>query len=127
MLLSARRESPDLIAAAAGGVITADDQSRLVGFVRAAIATVGHVRVLLVLDRFAGWKLDASVDPQALWLRDDEGVSGVAIVGDPEWKAEVLTTMAQPLRQIPIAYFATEAAARRWLRGVGSPLSLATT
>ena len=27
----------------------------------------------------------------------------------------MLTLMAQPLRRVPIAYFATEAAARRWL------------
>jgi hypothetical protein len=27
----------------------------------------------------------------------------------------MLTLMAQPVRRVPIAYFATEAAARRWL------------
>ena len=47
---------------------------------------------------------------------DDEGVSKIGIFGDPEWKPAVLTLMAQPLRRVPIAYFATEVAARRWLQ-----------
>jgi len=115
MLLSARLEPPDLITAAVGGVITSDDQLEVVTFVRAAVATVGSVRLLLYLDRFAGWKPDARANTDALWLRDDEGISRMAIVGDPEWRVAVLTLLAQPLRRIPIAYFATEAAARRYL------------
>lgn len=127
MLLSARLEPPDLITAAVGGVITTDDQLEVVKFVRAAVATVGSVRLLLVLDRFAGWKPEAGVDDRALWLRDDEGVSRMAIVGDPEWRVAVLTLVGQPLRRVPIAYFATEAAARRWLRAVrGSPYAMTT-
>ena len=127
MLLSARLEPPDLVTAAVGGVITTDDQLEVVKFVRAAIATVGSVRVLLMLDRFAGWKPEAKADSRALWLRDDEGVSRMAIVGDPEWRATVLTMLAQPLRRVPIAYFATEAAAKRWLQAVrGSPCAMTT-
>jgi hypothetical protein len=127
MLLSARLDPPDLITASVGGVITPDDQLEVVRFVRAAIATVGSVRVMLVLDRFAGWTADGKADDHALWLRDDEGVSRMAIVGDPEWRVAVLTLLAQPLRRVPIAYFATEAAARRWLQIVrGSPCAMTT-
>ena len=97
------------------GVVTASDQLECVRFVRAAIATLGGVRVLIRLKEYAGWHYDARLDDHALWLRDDEGVRRMAIVGAPEWRVSVLTTIAQPLRQIPIVYFNTEAAARRWL------------
>ena len=116
MVLTRRFEPPDLVTATLGGVVTADDQVELVSFVRTAIATAGSVRVLLHLDGFAGWKPDARFDRHSLWLHDDEGVSKIGIFGDPEWKTAVLTLMAQPLRRVPIAYFATEVAARRWLQ-----------
>jgi hypothetical protein len=115
MVLTRRFEPPDLVTATLGGVVTGDDQAEIVRFVRTAIATAGSVRVLLHLDQFAGWKPDAHFDRHSLWLHDDEGVSKIGIFGDPEWKPAVLTLMAQPLRRVPIAYFATEAAARRWL------------
>jgi hypothetical protein len=45
----------------------------------------------------------------------EDQIELVGIFGDPEWKPAMLTLMAQPVRRVPIAYFATEAAARRWL------------
>jgi len=116
MVLARRFEPPDLVTATLGGVVTADDQTELISFVRTAIATAGSVRILLHLDGFAGWKPDGRFDRHSLWLQDDEGVSRIGIFGDVEWKPAVFTLMAQPLRRVPIAYFATEAAARRWLQ-----------
>ena len=115
MVLVRRFEPPDLVTATLRGVVTGEDQAELVSFVRAAIATAGSVRVLLHLDQFSGWRPGAPLECHSLWLRDDEGVSGIGIFGDLEWKTAVLTLMAQPLRRVPIGYFATEAAARRWL------------
>jgi hypothetical protein len=115
MVLSRRFEPPDLVAATLVGVVTSSDQAELVTFVRATIPAVGSVRVLLRLEQFAGWNPDAAFDRESLWLRDDEGVSRIAVVGDPEWRGAVLTLMTQPVRRVPIEYFATEAAARAWL------------
>ena len=119
MVLHRHFEIPDLVEATLGGVVTSDDQSELVSFVRASIHMAGSVHVLLRLEQFAGWNPDARFDREALWMRDDEGVSKIAIVGKPEWKVTVLTLMAQPIRGVPIEYFVTEAAARRWLGRVG--------
>ena len=115
MVLTRCFEPPDLVEVALAGVITAADQRELVAFTRAAIRTAGHVRVLVTLLGFAGWKADTLSDRDAQWLRDDEGVARMAIVGDPVWKAMVLTMVAQPVRQVPIAYFDNEADARAWL------------
>jgi hypothetical protein len=120
MVLSRRFEIPDMVSATLAGVVTSGDQAELVSFVRATIQLTGSVNLLLRLERFGGWNPDARFDTGTLWLRDDEGVSRMAIVGDPAWKIGVLTLIAQPLRRVPIAYFATEESARCWLTG-GAP------
>jgi hypothetical protein len=121
MLASRHFYPPDLVTATFAGVVTADDQTELVSFVRAAAGSAGSIRVMLRLDHFGGWTADARFDRETVWLRDDEGVSKIAIVGNPEWRMPVLTFVAQPLRSIPIQYFATEAAARRWLAQPSAP------
>lgn len=108
-------EPPDLVVATLSGVVTSNDQAILVGWVRDLIRRFGEVRVLIVLHEFAGWKHESSLDSSALWLADNERMSRMAIVGDRKSRHAVLTTLAQPLRRIPIEYFETEREARRWL------------
>ena len=116
MVLSTVIEPPDVLVATVTGTMTTADQARLIAWIRAAIRSAGAVRVLVRLDRFAGWLApDANVDPSTIWLRDDEPVRQLAIVGDPRWRQQVLTMTAQPVRGIPIHYFETEPAARAWL------------
>lgn len=115
MVLGKRFEPPDLVGATLKGVITADDQADVVDWVRTAIRHLGRVRLLVVLDEFSGWMPATSFDARA-WLSDDEGVSQIAIVGQDEWRNEVLTVIAQPVRGLPIRYFKTETDARQWLR-----------
>jgi hypothetical protein len=108
-------EPPNLVMATIAGIVSSQEQAELVAFIRSAVTITGSVRVLLCLESFAGWHPDARFDREDLWLHDDEGVSKIAIVGPPQWKATVLTLLAQPIRRIPIAYFALEPAARKWL------------
>ena len=115
MVLSRMFEPPDLLVATVGGLVTAGDQAALVVWVRDTLETIDHVRVLILLDRFEGWRADASFTDPTLWLHDDEGVAKMAIVGSPEWRLTTLAFILQPLRRTPIEYFETEVAARRWL------------
>ncbi len=116
MVVSTVIEPPDVLVATVTGTMTTADQVSLIAWVRAAIRSTGAVRVLVRLDRFAGWLAPGvNIDPSTIWLRDDERVTQLAIVGDPRWRQQVLTMTAQPVRGIPIQYFETEAAARAWL------------
>jgi hypothetical protein len=115
MVLNRMFEPPDLLVATVSGVVTASDQAALVAWVRDTLETIDRVRLLIVLDRFEGWPMDAAFSDPTLWLHDDEGVSKMAIVGNPEWRLRVLTFIIQPLRRTPIEFFETKAAARRWL------------
>ena len=125
MVLSTVFEPPDLLVATVRDTVTGSDQVRLVEWIREAIRSRGAVRVLLKLDRFGGWLPGVgAMDAAAMWLRDDERVQRMAIVGEAPWRREVLTIVAQPVRGIPIEYFEAEAAARAWLNvpGTKSPL-----
>jgi hypothetical protein len=116
VVIPRRCDPTGLIEATLGDVITARDQADLVKFVRAAIATVGSVRVLLRLQEFVAWHPDVLANSdRALWLDDDEGVARIAVVGDPAWRRTVLTLVARSLRRVPIEYFTDDAMARRWL------------
>jgi hypothetical protein len=119
MVVSRSFEPPDLIVATIQGVLTSHDQEDLLDWVRSLIPRLGSVRLLIHLDEFGGWRLDRSFESPTSWLSDDEGVTKVAFVGRLEWEHNVLSLVAQPLRRLPIRYFGTDAAARRWL-GVSS-------
>ena len=57
---------------------------------------------------------DGRFDPDGVWDgADAESISKIAIVGEPAWK--VVRPDTDRHQQIPIEYFATEQAARRWL------------
>ena len=118
MVLNKAFEPPDLAVATLAGVVTSSDQANIIAWVRESIDGVGPVRLLLLLELFGGWQPPDSFDDARMWLRDDEGVSRMAIVGAWAWKRTVLTFLAQPLRGIPIEYFNSESAARRWLEGL---------
>jgi hypothetical protein len=115
MVVSMRFEPPDLVVATLRGVVTSHDQAELLASVRASIRQAGTARVLVHLETFAGWRPDTTRHSTTAWLEDDEGVTKMAIVGRPQWKVGVLVLIAQPLRRLPIMYFETEPAARRWL------------
>jgi hypothetical protein len=114
MSMSAAFEPPDLVVATLGGVVTSGDQIRLVTSVQQWVRQAGSVRMLVRLDAFAGWNPGVDQDTVTPWL-GDEGISKMAIVGDAEWRIQVLTLITQPLRRTPIKYFDTESVARRWL------------
>ena len=114
MVLREVLEKPDVLVVTLSGVVTSRDQAQVVAGVRKAIREAGPLRLLILLEDFAGWHL-AAFNDRSLWLRDDEGVTRIAIVGEPERRMDVLTAIAQPLRLIPIQYFDTLAAARQWL------------
>ena len=115
-MVSAKRfEPPDLLSATLKGVVTADDQTEVVEWVRAGIRHLGKVKVLITLDGFIGWVPGIALHSTRSWFQDDELVSHLAVVGSLEWRRTVLTLMAQPIRLLPIRYFETETDARRWL------------
>lgn len=118
MVVSPSCSPSGLVGATVAGAVTHADQRALVHLVHAAIARFGTVRVLIRVHPYAGPHHDGRFDPEGLWDGADvEGISKIAIVGEPAWK----TCSAADRRHVPIEYFATEQAARRWLVDRRSP------
>lgn len=111
MVVSPSCSPSGLVAATVAGAVTRADERALVNLVRMAIARFGTVQVLIRVQRYAGPHHDGRFDPEGLWDGAGlEGISRVAIVGEPAWK-----TVTHRRTRVPIEYFATEQAARRWL------------
>ena len=116
MVLTRSVDPSGLVVATLAGAVTQDDQRELVGFVKDAIRRFGEVGVLIRLEQYTGWHHDARFDPDGLWSGyDGEGISRIAIVGEPAWK--IVAPLRPRYRRVPIEYFITETAARRWLDG----------
>lgn len=115
-MLSRSCDPSGLVAARIAGPITRADQRELVKLVTAAIARFGRVNILIWLERYVGPHHEGRFDPDGLWSGSDaEGISRIAIVGEPAWKT--ISPITGRRRRVPIEYFITEQAARRWLGG----------
>ena len=120
MVVSPSCSPSGLVGATVAGAVTHADQRALVHLVHAAVARFGTVRVLIRVHRYAGPHHDGRFDPEGLWDGADlTGISKIAIVGEPAWKIVPPATDRQ--QQVPIEYFPTEQAARRWLVDRRSP------
>lgn len=120
MVVSPSCSPSGLVGATVAGAVTHADQHALVHLVHAAVARFGTVRVLIRVQPYAGPYHDGRFDPEGLWDGADlTGISKIAIVGEPAWKT--VSTAADRRQQVPIEYFRTEQAARRWLVDRRSP------
>jgi len=99
------------------GVLTRLDMDHLQTAVRDAIRQNGEINVLVLLDDFAGWQRGVDWGDLSFTHETDANIAKIAVVGDAEWKDEVLTFMVAPLRATAIEYFerAQIDAANRWL------------
>ena len=114
MVISPSCSSSGLVGATVAGAVTRADQRALVNLVQAAIARFGTVRVLIRVERYTGPHHDGRFDPDSLCENlDGRGISRIAIVGERAWKTVSPASYRRP--HVPIEYFATEQAARRWL------------
>ena len=120
MVVSASCSRSGLVGVTVAGAVTRADERAMVHVVHAAIARFGTVRVLIRVQRYVGPHHEGRFDPEGLWGADVDGISRIAIVGEPAWKTVPVTTDRR--QQVPIEYFATEQAARRWLFELCPPL-----
>jgi hypothetical protein len=82
-----------------------------------AAAAGGKPRVLAILDRFEGWGPGAQWGDLDFMFSHLNQIAKIAIVGDPQWEAEVLAFAGAGFRKAPVKFFPAEqqAQARAWL------------
>lgn len=92
----------------------ADLQSRAGAIIRAR----GKARILVLADEFLGWERGGQWTDFSFQQRTDPSIEGMAIVGDPRLKDDVLMFVGKGWRPFPIEFFAPAevALARAWLQ-----------
>jgi len=87
------------------GVVSRLDMDHAQGAMIDAIGRHGTIKVLIILDDFAGWQRGVDWGDLSFAQEHDAQIAKAAVVGDADWKDEVLTFMAAPLRTTEIRYF----------------------
>ena len=83
-----------------------------------AIADLGRVSVLILLEDFDGWEDAAGWGDVSYLERNDPYIRKMAIVGEEKWRDKIYMFTLKGLRPVPIEYFTPDAQsqARTWLR-----------
>ncbi len=83
----------------------------------AAIQELGSIRILILLEDFAGWERSEGWEDLSFAQKNDPFIEKMAIVGDPQWQDLVYAFTLKGLRPVPIEYFdaGEETRARDWL------------
>ena len=86
----------------------------------------GKIRILILTKDFEGWERgdDWSKGNDLAFLKNDQLIEKMAIVGETEWEALSLIFVGKGFRKFPIEYFslADEAKAREWLGETPDPV-----
>ena len=83
----------------------------------AVIKEQGEIKILNILENFAGWQGGSGWDDFSFQEENDNYIKGMAFVGDPKWEDQVYAFTLKGLRPVPIKFFKTgeETRARLWL------------
>ena len=115
MPIDGSEEAGGVVRLVVRGRLSTPDQAALVYCITKAAQRHGRVRLLIVLDDFAGWTRDDEWGDEALRITDDGAIEKAAFVGDARWQDEVFAFVSKPFRAIPMEYFTAEDPARAWL------------
>lgn len=69
------------------------------------ITAAGHIRLLVILDRFEGWESGANWSDLHFYIKHGDAVERIAIVGDEAWRSQALMFAAADLRRGPVLFF----------------------
>ena len=90
----------------------------------AAMNGAGTVRLLVVLEQFAGWEGRDDWRDLTFYATRGDAITRIAIVGPEEWRSHLLLFAAADLRKGAVEFFPENdlANARAWLAGEPVPL-----
>ena len=107
----------NLVTARITGTLTQAELGSLQKATGDIIKKQGRVKLLVLVEAFAGWEKGATWGDFTFQVHHDASIERMAIVGDKKWADLVLLFTSQGLRPFPIEYFdaADLAGARAWL------------
>jgi len=81
------------------------------------IANAGTIKLLVLLENFSGWERNEAWGDTDFFFSHRDEFEKIAVVGQPQWEAQVLAFTGAGLRKGPVKFFPEtgEAEARAWL------------
>lgn len=104
MAIRFRHERDNMYRVEISGLLGEKDFEALQQSASAEIQKTGKIRLLIVLDRFAGWA-PGKWHNLAFYIRHGADVERMAIVGEERWRTETLMFAGADLRKGAVAYF----------------------
>jgi hypothetical protein len=115
MSFSWEQESEHLLVARISGELAKTDIATLNKEVAPIVQASGEILFLVVLENFAGWEAGKGWEDTSFADENDQYLSRFAIVGEEQWRDQVLMFSLAGMRPVEIEYFTAEDAARDWL------------
>ncbi len=117
MAVTGEREPSGLYILRISGVFTNQDRKGMEAAGRAEIDRSSKIKVLLLIDQFAGWGKEGDWGDLRFMLEYDPFMDKIAVVGDEKWRDKFLMYLGAGHRKAAVEYFPTgeEARARSWL------------
>ena len=107
----------NLVTARIAGTLTQAELGSLQKATGDIIKKQGRVKLLVLVEEFAGWEKGATWGDFTFQVQHDSSIERMAIVGDRKWSDLALLFTSQGLRPFPIEYFEGVDKARAWLGG----------
>lgn len=117
MPITIEREDDGIYRLEVRGMFREADLLRAEHVVAGEIDRTGPVKLLVVLDAFAGWDPQARWDEALFYVSHGDRITRIAIVGPEKWRDEALLFAGAGLRKGPVEFFPENATvrARSWL------------
>ena len=117
MAIEWKIEDGNLVVCHVSGELGKAEYDDMLSNLESVIQETGEVRILVLLQDFAGWEKAEGWEDTSATDRNDAYLKKFAIVGDEKWRDLVALFTLQGMRPVPIEYFGPgeEQTARQWL------------
>jgi hypothetical protein len=117
MPASLHQESGNLYRLQISGVLRRRDLDEVRDIAAHAITRAGAIKLLCIMERFAGWERTNETDDMKFYLKFGKQIERIAIVADEKWRDQSLMFAGAGVRNAPVEFFAPgqKDAARKWI------------
>ena len=95
------------------GKLTDDDYKIFIPELEKAIELSGTIRLLWLMEDFHGWEVRAAWDDLKYWVKYNDAINRIAMVGDKKWE-EWMTKLSKPFAKADVKYFNRSQLGEAW-------------
>lgn len=95
------------------GKLTDDDYKIFMPELEKAIELSGTIRLLWLMEDFHGWEVRAAWDDLKYWMKYNDAIDRIAMVGDKKWE-EWMAKLSKPFAKADVKYFSHSQLGEAW-------------